>query len=361
MIASGPDCYFGGPEFSRGALRDVLLTHVENTPPGGSIDWATYYFRDRELARALVGAKRRGVNVTLVLERRPRIRRANEEVIKILKAAGGLGDDLQLVNLPGLPAPNGKVWKPQFHEKIYCFSHPRRVALVGSFNPSGDQQEKHPDVIADIGDHDIADNLLVGLTGDRIVTAMQQHIRDFRRNPPGLSYRFSHNKMPILDKGVRAYFWPRLGSHPVISHLSQVSSDARIKIAASHIRDTSSIRVLHDLAKRGVRIQIVVEATKRRVTPKAEASLRDAGIVVRRIATSGTPVPMHLKLVLIEDEKSTLSIFGSFNWTKPSIYLNHEIAVFSDSHKLFSELSSRWDQIAERTSIQQTSKRMSDK
>ena len=48
---------------------------------GGAIDWATYYFRDRDLAAALIAASDRGVAVTLHVEGQPRRNGANAAVL----------------------------------------------------------------------------------------------------------------------------------------------------------------------------------------------------------------------------------------------------------------------------------------
>ena len=52
---------------------------------------------------------------------------------------------------------------------------------------------------------------------------------------------------------------------------------------------------------------------------------------------------MHLKFVLVEDHDKVWSIFGSFNWTKPSFWLNHEIAAISSDPVLFKAFSDRCD------------------
>ena len=41
---------FGGPDLPPRRLRNLLQEQVDAAPPGSSIDWATYYFRDRALA-----------------------------------------------------------------------------------------------------------------------------------------------------------------------------------------------------------------------------------------------------------------------------------------------------------------------
>ena len=52
---------------------------------------------------------------------------------------------------------------------------------------------------------------------------------------------------------------------------------------------------------------------------------------------------MHLKFVLVEDNSQAWSIFGSFNWTKPSFWLNHEIAAISSNPLLFKTFAERAD------------------
>ena len=69
---------FGGPDLPPRRLRDLLQDHVDQSPPGSRIDWATYYFRDRALAEALMRASDRGVQVRLVMEGDPRRKGAND-------------------------------------------------------------------------------------------------------------------------------------------------------------------------------------------------------------------------------------------------------------------------------------------
>ena len=149
------------PDRPVGFLRDLLAQRVARVPTGGSIDWVTYYFRDRRLAAALVEARERGVDVRVTLDGHPRTPHANDAVIEMLEA--GLGDGLRVVRgrLDGTPL--GKVARPRLHEKLYCFSDPSPVAFVGSFNPSSDSPEAEPEVVEVIGDHDRAHNVLVEL------------------------------------------------------------------------------------------------------------------------------------------------------------------------------------------------------
>ena len=119
---------FGGPDLPPRRLRDLLQDQVDASPPGSRIDWATYYFRDRALAAALIRASDRGVRVTLVLEPDPRRAGANDAVIAMLEAHG-LNGGFHFYK----PAPFDD---GHLHAKIYAFSEPD-IAWVGSFNPTG--------------------------------------------------------------------------------------------------------------------------------------------------------------------------------------------------------------------------------
>jgi len=77
--------YFGGPDKPPYHLRNLLAEKVSSINPGGEIFWVTYYFRDFYLAEKLIEAADRGVKVSVVLEAKPRVEFANDEVYNFLK------------------------------------------------------------------------------------------------------------------------------------------------------------------------------------------------------------------------------------------------------------------------------------
>ena len=336
--------HFGGPDKPLGALRNLLSDKIDAVPAGGSIDWVTYYFRDRPLAQKLIDAATRGVKVTLVLEGRPRIVKANQHVISILSGEKGLGEGLRTIALPGVPSPPGIGWKPQLHEKIYCFSHPQPTALFGSFNPSGDFPEEDPEILWKIGNHNVAHNALVATRDTRMVDQLVGHIRSLHRDGSSLYYRFwgrSHS----LDFGHTVlHFWPRIARHPVEKFLDGFGKGSRVRIAASHIRYSRSVTRLIALSRRGAQVEVLSEFTNRRVPPKTEKRLRAAGVKFERLGQLQN-VPMHLKLILAENEYGKWAVFGSFNWTLPSYWLNHEIAAITSDTHVFAELDRRWNEL----------------
>ncbi|HEU4854728.1 MAG TPA: phospholipase D-like domain-containing protein [Nitrosospira sp.] len=343
------EIYFGGPDRPPGYLRDVLAAHIAAVPSGGTIDWVTYYFRDMRLAEALVQAHRRGVKVTVTLEGKPRVPYANDEVITLLSQPDGLGKALRIIRIPGIPALMGKSWKPQLHEKLYCFSHPAPIAFVGSFNPSGNMPDENPEIIRELGDQDRGHNVLVGLVDPVLVAQLAAHARCLHRVPPGLLYRFSaHANETICGKDATIYFWPRIHPHPVLQFLAGVRDGARVRVVASHIRTERAVEVMTALARRGITVQILAESTQRRVTAKVERRFSAANMQFSRFQAS-EDLPMHLKFILVEDGDYVFTIFGSFNWTKPSFWLNHEIAVISSNPGLFRAFATRWEVLKNET------------
>lgn len=340
--------HFGGPDYPRSALRHLLAQRVAAVPPSGSIDWATYYFRDRPLAEDLAAAQKRGVQVRLAVEGAPRTGVANGAVIAHLSRPNVLGDAMRVVQMPGTRMPFPFWWSPKhprLHEKIYCFSHPQATAFVGSFNPSGDHDEEDPATIEEIGDHHVAHNMLVEIRHPAIVQCLTDHVRALHREGPWLPPRRETRALEDHDFGdTQLHFWPRRRAHPVARLLKTYGAGSRIRIAASHISHPYAVASLARLARRGAQVEIIAEYTARRVPPKVERKLSDAGITFARLGAQAK-VPMHLKFVLAEDARGRQVVFGSFNWTRQSYWLNHEVAVITRDASLFEALDHRWNSL----------------
>jgi len=324
---------FGGPDRPR-RLRDVLEERVDAVPAGGEIRWATYYFRDEALAEALLRAHRRGVRVMLAIEGAPRLRGANRAVIAMLgEAERGIGDGLRIVHR-GLFR--------HLHEKLYCFSHPAPVALIGSFNPSG-RPDDDPRVIRAIGDQDRGHNYLVELTGP-VVAPLMEHVAllHARRWPIGQRWSEALNR-PIRGDGLEIYFFPRR-THPLDRLLETLPSGSRLRLAVSHLRDEGIADRLGRLARRGVSIELLTEATQRRVPRRIEARIAGSGIRFSRYRHPDD-LPMHSKFILAETPGERWLGFGSLNLTLTSRWLNHEIFAVARDAALFDCFSRRWDQM----------------
>jgi phosphatidylserine/phosphatidylglycerophosphate/cardiolipin synthase-like enzyme len=338
------EIHFGGPDQPSGRLRDLLAERIEAVPAGGAIDWVTYYFRDRRLAEQLLRAHRRNVRVNVTLEGNPHVADANREVVAMLSGDRGLGEGFRTVCLPPrVPVPGRRMGNPNLHEKLYCFSHPEPVAFVGSFNPSGDDPEERPDIIQEIGDHNRAHNVLVGISEPALVDGLVTHARWMHGARHGVWEQFfADGNRSLRGTNMEIHFLPRAQSHPAARFLKRFGDGARIRVAASHLNGTTSIKTLLRIARRGASIEILAEPTLRRVSLKAEKRLTAVGIPFRRV-THPESLPMHNKFVLVEQNSQRWVVFGSYNWSTLSFWINQEICAISSQPQLFEAFAERWE------------------
>ncbi|WAC08164.1 MAG: phospholipase D-like domain-containing protein [Thermodesulfobacteriota bacterium] len=340
------EVHFAGPDMPAFRLRNLLAERIAAVPSGGAIDWVTYYFRDRRLAEDLLRAHRRGVKVTVTIEKYPRTSQANETVTAMLSGRSGLGSGFRSLSPPNKLIPFGKEKKPRLHEKLYCFSHPRPTAFIGSFNPSGDGIADDPAIIGEIGDQDRGHNFLVGLTDPLLFGRLVEHARLIHRAQFIRLYRFSKNaNQAVRAKDTVIHFGPRVLPNPVLKFLSRLGTKARIRIAASHINGKFVVKAITGLAYRGAAVEILAEPTLRRVPVEVEEILAQAGISFRRV-THPEGLPMHNKFALVEKSSERWVMFGSFNWTDRSCRFNHEISSISSDVQLFDTFAERWEALA---------------
>jgi len=144
----------------------------------------------------------------------------------------------------------------------------------------------------------------------------------------------------VTGADAEIHFLPQFGRHPVVRLLDRLGSKARLRVAASHLKGHAVSQGLLRLARRGAVVEILAEATQRRVPSAMEDRLRSAGIALRR---HGAGLPMHNKFLLAEDGTSRWVAFGSFNWTTRSFWLNREICVISRDPDLFRTFEERWE------------------
>jgi len=266
----------------------------------------------------------------------------------MLSGSNGLGEGFRTLSLRKIPIPFGKARRPHLHEKIYCFSHPRPIAFVGSFNPSGDGSEDDRAIIDEIGDQDRGHNVLVGLADPVLVGRLVEHARWIHGAHFCLFSRFLDGaNRTIRGKDIEIHFWPRVRPHPVLQFLFRLGAKARIRIAASHLKGRSVVKAILGLASRGASVEILAEPTLRRVPAEVERILAQGGIPFRRV-THPDGLPMHNKFVLAEKGNQRWIMFGSFSWTDRSFRLNHEIGAISADEELFDAFAGRWEALAVR-------------
>ena len=315
----------------------MLLERIEGLPSGGETVWATYYFRDRGLARALVAASDRGVKVTVRVEEDPRLAGANDAVIAILREHGLKG---------GLFAHRGsndrKGIRPHLHSKIYYFSHPKPSVLVGSYNPSGDTPEDES-VLAEIGDQDRGHNVLVDLTDPPIVKGLRRAVLSLPR--PLTRWRPLQN-LPISGESETVWLYPRLRPLIIERHIGELGKRSRIFGSVSHLKRSEFTDALVSASARGISVRLFVHDTERRVPENVVRRLAAAGVEVARY-DRGWRCPLHAKFLVLEQPGSRHVYFGSLNFNKRSRRYNHEVLIRSGDPDAIDHFGTRFDQIAE--------------
>jgi hypothetical protein len=328
---------FGGPDLPPRRLRDLLQSHVDRAAPGSRIDWATYYFRDRALAEALIRASDRGVNVRLVMEPEPRRLEANQPVIALLRAHG-LNGGFYLRSPRGRGGVEGNL-----HAKIYAFSDPE-IAWIGSFNPSGNDPED-PAVIAEIGDQDRGHNLLLGIERPKLVAALRGFI-DRLIDPPATSLWLRWSSYGhVQDGDSRLYLYPRILTWAVEPSVALLPRSGSVRAAISHLKMGPLTWALAKAAGRGALIDLLVHDTERRVSAKAFDFLERAGVRIRRVADPDD-LPMHAKFILVTRNKWTKAWLGSHNFNVKSRLHNAEVLLSTRDQQVVAALSKRFDEIA---------------
>lgn len=325
----------GGPDLPPRRLRDLLQNQVDASPPGSRIDWATYYFRDRALAAALIRASDRGVRVTLVLEPDPRRAGANDAVIAMLEAHG-LDGGFHLYK----PAPFDD---GHLHAKIYAFSEPA-IAWVGSFNPSGDDPDD-PEVIAEIGDQDRGHNLLLGIERPKLTEALRRHVHKLAGwQPLPLKLR-PHFNLSVHDADTRLFYYPRLLAYPAEQEIARLGAGDRFRGAISHLKKGGLTKRLQQAVKRGVDVELLVHDTERRVPSELVEELAKASVRITRVRHPDD-LPMHAKFLLINHAGQESAWLGSYNFNKKSRRKNAEILLRTTDSTVIEALGRRFAEIA---------------
>jgi phosphatidylserine/phosphatidylglycerophosphate/cardiolipin synthase-like enzyme len=331
--------HFGGPGRPDNALRNLLLEKIRATPPQQSIDWATYYFLDAELAQALIAASRRGVRVRLVVEGDPRMETVNGPVIAMLKRDGLNGG---LTIRPEAPFPFESI-SGKLHAKIYAFSWPRPVALVGSFNPSGGTGDDAAPILQEIGDQDRGHNLLAEVASPGLVAALVHHVAELARGGGQVGRLSNENRQVVRDRDTQLYFYPRVHNRIVERELDRLGPGDRLWAAVSHLKG-GGVGALEDAARRGAKIELIVHNTERRVPQHAVDRLRKAGINIRRYRHPQA-YPMHDKFFVFAKGSRLVTYFGSLNFNRNSRFFNDEVLIRSTNKELALTLLKRFAEI----------------
>lgn len=325
---------FGGPDLPPRHLRDLLQSLVDSAPPGSRIDWATYYFRDRALAEALIRASDRGVDVRLVIDGHPRRAGSNDAVAALLGGHGLKG---------GFHVRRGGALSPgHLHSKIYGFGD---FALIGSFNPSGDEPED-AQVIAEIGDQDRGHNLLLRIGAPDLVQALRDEVAYLCADQSSLTARFRSAANRVVETAdARLCFYPRLRTLQVEPEIDALERGDRFRGAISHLKAGPLTEAIIRAALRGVTTELLVHDTERRVPGALVRRLAATGVDIRRVVDRDG-LPMHAKFLLLDHGTASAAWLGSYNYNPRSRWLNAELLYRTTAADTIAVLAQRYTAIA---------------
>jgi phosphatidylserine/phosphatidylglycerophosphate/cardiolipin synthase-like enzyme len=343
-----PKVFWGGPDRPSRSLRNLLEERIHAVPAGGEILWVTYYFRDENLAMALLQARQRGVRVRVAIEGNPRTGNVNSPVRKILEGASGLG--------PGFRAIRHRLFDNRYfrtgrlHEKLYYFSHPVPGVLVGTFNPSGSLTED-PEIIKKIGDQDRGHNVLVEILDSILVEGLYDHANHLFSTHHGPWERYLKRNNKVVTSGkTRILFFPRSRWDDFDEIFEGLEAGSTIQMAVSHLNDHRICKRMFGLAHQGVQIEILAHDTQRRVPSWVEKQMLQNGITFKRCVLP-EKLPMHNKFMLLKSPGRCIVAFGSMNLSVRSLYANHELLVISNDYDLYQAFQCRWDEMRQEIRI----------
>ena len=343
--------FWGGPDRPARLLRNLLEEKIHAVPSGGEILWVTYYFRDVGLADALIKASLRGVKVRLVIEGDPRTGAVNSQVLKLLQSSEAIGQ-IGVRALKHRWIDNRFLRRCRLHEKLYYFSHPVANVLVGTFNPSGNVPEDQ-EVIDKIGDQDRGHNVLVDIKCADIVKHLYSHANHIFRACHGPWERFlSKNNRVFCSGKTRVLFFPRSQWAVFNKLFESLTPDCTLRMAVSHLNDRQFCKRLLLLAFQGVRIEMLVHDTERRVPQWTEKMLLHDNINFHRYVHPES-LPMHNKFMLFEMPERRILSFGSLNLSVRSLHANHELLVIDETPELYEAFRNRWDDMLQEVIIPQ--------
>jgi len=345
MSTEQSSIYFGGPDLKKNLLRDELLDRIKNTDPNGKILWVCYYLNDPQIVEALIAAANRNVYVDIIIDIASRRADINDDCINTLDTPSIININVTRVILKNIWHYLGIRWNPHLHSKLYYFSSPHPHVLIGSYNPTAGSDHLTEQQLSEIGDHSISHNVLASISEPEIIEKLIEYTTKLQ-SP--ISRKFS--RLTNLHNSTHRYnqwsidFLPSLNQHPVDKLLTNNDDNATIKCAISHLKGPGFLRSLKIALKKGKKIEIVLENNERRIS-KQYVSFFDKHQIQYHQPTMNDYCLMHNKFIIYKSNHEHRVMFGSFNWSTRSRYLNHEIIACTDNVDIVNKFEMRWQQL----------------
>jgi phosphatidylserine/phosphatidylglycerophosphate/cardiolipin synthase-like enzyme len=289
---------------------------------------------NRQIAEAIVDARLRGVNVDLVVEQSYLLakNRPADSATAFL-SAGEHETNRFLFNALLRSTADVKVdFNPSiFHQKFMVLGN---AVLTGSTNFTNTGVTKNL-------------NHIITFNDAKVANAFKKEFREIRNGRFGRQ-SIDRDEIPreatVSTIRVKPLFAP--DHAPEMEIMKQIlKAKQRVDFAAFTFAQSSGIDdALIAAHARGVKVRGVLDRRQGNQKWAAKKTLADAGIAIKLAGGRGALGKLHHKLMVIDDQ---LSIFGSFNYTKPANHSNDEnIVIVGDLNETRASQKKRQGQIA---------------
>lgn len=335
--------YFGGPDLKKNILRDILLDRINHSRPGSKIIWVCYYLNEPMIIESLLQAANNNIDIDIIIDENPRCPDINDNFLSALNSSNKI--NVFKVRLKKFWNFFGIKWNPHLHSKLYYFSFPKPHALIGSYNPTASTDHLSNHQIDEIGDHSISHNVLASISDPVVIDKLLEYSETLKSSITRNISRISllHNHTHQCNQWL-LNFLPSITKHPLNKLFLKNDNNASIKCAISHLKGPGITRPLKSALKKGKKIEIVLEASKRRISSQ-HLSFLDSNHINYHQPVLDNHCLMHNKFVIYKSDAEHRVMFGSFNWSTRSRFLNHEIVASTDNSEIVNEFELRWQQI----------------
>ena len=261
-----------------------------------SVDLVTYGFTEKQLISAFINAKKRGKNVSILLEPHPY--KAEDENISAIQ-------QFHTANINVLtPNPDVRLT----HQKTLITD--QNLALIMTFNFTHSTFTKERNFGLIIDDPAMIQEII------RIFNADTQH-KNISVTHPNLVWSPNNSREKILN------------------FINDAHSE--IKIYAQDVSDYQTIGALAKAARAGKKIQILMPEPRQTTHSKKFAYLKKAGIDIR----FSKNYLIHAKVMIVDRKRAML---GSTNLTRSSINENRELSIITQDPEVIKELIKTFNQ-----------------
>ncbi|WP_073946699.1 phospholipase D-like domain-containing protein [Streptomyces kebangsaanensis] len=301
-----------GSTAQKNAVKDHIITAIDNTQSGRMIRSALYALNDQDYTDALVAAHRRGVAVRVVLDAKFKSAAPTQNLVSALGTDKSQDSWVHICTTGAACVATGRSTMIN-HNKFFTFSRignageAEDVVIQTSANQTSLNTEKY------------WNNAYTVVANTALYTAYRDYFNDLAAMKKNDNY-FKSEKVGTE----KYYFFPQKTGDVVVSILDNLSCapGATVRVAAFALHRDAVAQKLRSLADQGCSVRIVYNESN-----DVGKLSGHKNIALRRLSTDGYLV--HSKYLLIEGDyaghKGTKWTFtGSHNLDESSLRDNDE-------------------------------------